>query len=393
MNFLIFIIMLQLSSAAYAENKDPTNLDTKPTVPAPKAAEVATPTPTTATPNETELNDSEYKIQIVRPKSASEQIPELSWQSSETELEVQKGKTGIKLLTRLNGTFRSENGVLAFGENSISLEEKTGQFSLEVPLVGEITTVALYAISATGEVKTENFLLRIRAWPQLQTRLKNERDAEQLLSLPETKMHIGLGYNSLNYKELGVQPFSENALSVLLSYENSLGLITPRLNHFKWMAAGRATLFPLNANRDASMKLLQFNTNVGYELLRNSPRWGLTTALGGYYRTTIVSAPSSRQVFGFQDLMGPDFQVQGTFRPRPFEQISLVLKFAAMSDGSRLLGFENREFTTGLSYQRNYRGHVVSLGLEVSSLKFQLNANGDSKIELDTKTLSLGISW
>ncbi|MFN7683967.1 MAG: hypothetical protein ACK5QT_00965 [Oligoflexia bacterium] len=278
------------------------------------------------------------------------------------------------LIVKLKGAFRLENSALLRGVDPVKTDPKTGKFEIEVRIQAEETQFELKQVGADGSVRTEEFALRAPNWAQLKLLvLKAEGEKKSASAKPSGVFSGGLGVALLDYRQTGVESFSQTGLSGKIAYSRWI------FGH-SWALDVNAygTLLPISRRSDGVwVRQLGTNLRLGKRIWSAGPQWDLWVS-GGMFGAWAIASDSS---FGFKNLVSAQLYPVLSYRPSSQNRFSTYLKWVP------LFGLSQRELAVGFHWKRKRKswGDWL-LGVDFSDIYFKPSAT----TELNARNIVLG---
>ena len=312
------------------------------------------------------------QAKLVASERPKEHMQGLTWSKPIVEVKGVLVGRALQPKVELEGVFDRDGWVLVRGEQQLVLNK--GAFKVELPLLGEVTPVHLYAISPIGEVEDEKFVIVYKGWAQFGVKARE-------LNNPKNSVLLGLGVTSIAYDQTGTENLSENALTLKASYQEVW-----RAPNWDYGFTGFVTLLPISKNRtDVTARFFGVNGRIGYALASIREPWRLSLMSGVYYTTMIVSGAP----LGYTNVGGPMLYPVLRRILNDRDSVAGYLKYSPVTDGLQLLTLSNRELAFGVSWtRRNPGAHPIGASFDFAD--FAITADG---IRAHSRTLSFGVSY
>lgn len=238
--------------------------------------------------------------------------------------------------------------------------ETTQDFIVPVALLGTETPVDMVFIEGRHSSERESLLLIYPGWEKW---LAENRVVRPYQILP------GLGLSMISYTETKRTDYSLTAVTAKIAFNY---LLSPKWN--LGMSAFFTALPLSSSNPDAAVRYLGVNIKVGYKIPSIKPPWSISISAGSYYTTMFVGGNlSDKQLFGFQNLMGPQLfpVVQRTLENGDI--LMSYFKFSPVGAGAAVLSLKNREIGIGGAYTRKLtKIHSLSFTLDYANLSLDV---------------------
>lgn len=366
-----------MAPTAHAAGPTPTAV--KPGV-APVAAKTGTP-PVAANPAlATAAKPNEARLMLERdPKK---KIQGLKWRREVMVVSPDPRSGHSKPMVRLEGVFPRGERTLFLGRTQINTSPKDGTFDLLIHLKGNSTALVFQTVDKARKVTAERIVVNFPAYPQFVATKSDEPTGVKT----STPFNFGLGVSSISYKETAFKDLSMVAVTAKGAYSKALG-VTGR---WEMGANLYVTAFPISSNRDGfTFRFLGTNFRIGANLLPKTSMWKMALSTGMYYTTTLVSTPSGKATFGFNNMYGP--QLLGVLGRRAGDKgfIGTYVKYAPIMDNF-VPTTDSNEIAYGMNFTRRLQsGNAWSLSLDAATLKLNIL----NQIFITSQSYSLGLSF
>lgn len=212
---------------------------------------------------------------------------------------------------------------------------------------------------------------------------------------PESPRHLfipNIGVTLVNYKETGVQDYAAALLTARLGYVRNFGARPWDLKLSVFMSG-----LPLSGGRpEVSARFAGGDARVGHRFL-DSGAWALSLSGGFHYATMMVTAPTSKQLFGFKNMMGPLIIPMVGYRMPDGGSVGVYVRFAPISETPLSgLSFSRREIALGANWSprlRRSRGMNVGLDYSMTDLEFPGGAVASEGIKINASMASLTLGF
>jgi hypothetical protein len=297
-------------------------------------------------------------------------IKNLEWDQEFSRYQITSSGLEQHYSVRLFGAFRRPGWSLFLKNESIPLGGD-GVFQVTLPLVAPVNRFTFIAQGPKGEKESVTILFYG----------PNAAENEwKVLKIKRWFIAPALAYSSITTKQTGLTDYSTTALTAKLS-------VNYRLKPNVWDLGGSVfgTVWQLSKNKDIKVNYLGANLRAGYLFPAWNDRWFLSLYGGWYFSSMSVQD----QLFGFQNVNGPQIYPSVRYSLAENRVISGYFKFSPISNQLQLLSLTSREIATGLTYTHlleNFRS--VSVGFDLSDL---ILVNGETTVA--TKTYSLGVQF
>ncbi|MBY0472618.1 hypothetical protein K2X30_15745 [bacterium] len=318
----------------------------------------------------------DYFTEVIRNPAPEQQISSLTFKQPNPLVKMRTNNDGVPFgYVQMEGSFAKPDYNLLWGNRKIN-RTTDGRFIIEVPLIGELTTLQMFAVGPLGKVEKEDIQIKMNDWKTFSESLRVQSPGAKFKFIP------GLNFSYISYSESGRDTFSEIALTgkASLSYAFS--------KRWSTMGSFYITLLPLSSTTRDLPRFLGLNFRIGYKLPFVSDPWDLTL-LAGYYFTTMF-VPSGN--YGFQNMSGPQlYPVLRKNNPSGSSAYGYV-KFSPVSNQLSLLRMSNREmaFGAGMSFPPNSKGGAYGVTFDAAFVNLFFP---ESDVTISTYSISLGASY
>ncbi|OFZ17762.1 MAG: hypothetical protein A2X94_04110 [Bdellovibrionales bacterium GWB1_55_8] len=306
---------------------------------------------------------------LIRSEKPGERVDGLIWADGPITVEAEIDGKSFQPVVRLKGTFSPEEWLLLHGETEVP--RKNGQFTLTVPLQGEITPLRIYAINPFGELKNEKAAIVFSGWDGFGLKSRERLN-------PKDSVFVGLGASKITFDQTKTRGFDGTFITVKAAYQS-----TWKAPYLDYGFTGFVTAASAGMNReDISVRFLGVNARAGYAIASIREPWRLSL-MGGVYYTTMI-AP-----FGYKHVGGPMAYPVLRRVLSAHDTLSMYVKFSPISDGLSVLGLENRELAAGTTWTHTTAGGSrFSLSFDAAELSMT-----SASIVARSRSYSLSVSY
>ncbi len=309
------------------------------------------------------------KISFVKVNVVEGKIEGLKWDEEFSRYHAISSGLGDQYSAHLFGNFQHKGWNLSLKDSPVKVDEK-GLFELNLPLPYSENRFELVATGPKGQKESLIFILYGAHAEQSEAGLKRKK----------WFFSPSIGYASITTKQTGITDYSTDALLLKMSVNYRL---KPNVWDIGMSAFGTALQFSKSESIKANY--LGANARVGYLFPAWNERIFLSIYGGWYFSSMLVEG----NLFGFQNVSGPQVYPSIRYSLAPNRVLNGYFKFSPISNQFSFLNLGNREIAGGVGYSHLLENErSVSVALDLSNLT--LNQNGT---QVETNSLSLSVQF
>lgn len=259
----------------------------------------------------------------------------------------------------------------------VPLRLKDGNFTDEIQLLGDSTSVTLLAISPLGSIEEEKIILLFKDWVHF--------ESQNLNKIKRPHLYASFGLSSLSYQEGSIANYSALASTFKTSYTRSV--FSPQ-----WDVGANffLTLFNVSSRPpismpDTAVRFFGMNLRFGYVFPFVKAPWRVSL-LGGLY---FIKMFVSENRFGFNHVAYPQIFPTVSRVLSSTDSVSAYLKYVPTSKGIGL-SWNEKELAFGSTWEHRLSNeHPLTVSFDISNLTLVDFAG----IENSLGTLSLSFGY
>ncbi|MEK7690667.1 MAG: hypothetical protein AAB425_06575, partial [Bdellovibrionota bacterium] len=300
--------------------------------------------------------------------------------SKSPDLRIENFEDGFRAFGTVRGTYdKSEWALLSQQKH---LNEKSANFTLDVPIKGPSTELKFETVGPSGESEKQVFTITVSEWEKRMKKLKTKPPKRFSIS-------AGVGPTYMTYEQSKITPFKQFALTTKLTVNF---LVIPPSWDIGFNFFMNALPFGSTHALIKDFRVLGSNLRFGWVLPFIKEPWRTSVHVGFSYSTILSS-----QKVGYSNLIWP--QIYPTIR-RAFKgghSLFAYFKYASLGGGGEtglasVFSMKSRELAGGGGWTILLKNnHPVIVGIDYSNIAVVFSAT--SNVKTSSVTFSGGYGW